>query len=106
MESNHSPKFSNEISFNYYKVCEFKCIVCEESGFTSEGLKKHIQENISKHLYLIKKKLELNELKNEENISKINNDQVEMSEILCKMSQMIDYNENKTNEILKKWMKL
>jgi len=89
-----------ELNFNYDQVCEFGTVGCEESGFTVEGLKKHNQEFISKHLSLIKKKLEQTETKKEEELSKIKDDQVDIAQILCKLSQKVEKNENKTQEIL------
>ena len=49
-----------EVNFNYDQVCEFSSVGCEESGFTIEGLKRHNEDFISKHLLLIKNKIEQN----------------------------------------------
>jgi len=91
-----------EFNFNYDQICEFSNVGCEESGFTLEGLKKHNEEFISKHLLLIKKKLEQNEAKNNQEISKLRSDQAEMAQILYKITQKLEGNDNKTNEILSK----
>lgn len=96
-------KNNSEEDFNFNHICEFSKFGCKETDFTAEGLKKHNEEYISKHLFLIKNKLELNETKNEKEISKIKNNQVKMSQILCKLSQKLESNENKTNELLLKF---
>ena len=94
---------NQEINFNYDQICEFSNVGCEESGFTIEGLKRHNEEYITKHLFLMKNYLEKNETKNEQEISKIKNDQVEMSSIIAKLSKKIEGNEQKSNELFTKY---
>ena len=80
---------NQEIDFNYDQICEFSSVGCEESGFTKEGLKKHNEEYMTKHIFLMKNHLEETSKKNEQEISRIRNDQVEMNNIIVKLTKKI-----------------
>lgn len=99
---NPLPQVTPEINFNYDQICEFSNLGCGESGFTLEGLKKHNDEFLSKHLILLKKKIEQNEAKNKEELIKIKNDQAELAQVIYKISQKLENGDIKSNEILNK----
>ena len=75
---------------------------CEEVGFTQVGLKKHNEEFLSKHLLLIKKKIETDEAKNTEHISQLKNQCSENAKQLDSISKLVDANEKKSNFLAEK----
>ena len=99
---NPLPQITPQLDFNYDQICEFNTLGCNESGFTLDGLKKHNEEFLPNHLLLLKKKLEQNELKTKEEITKIKNDQAELAQIIYKISQKLDNSDIKSNELLSK----
>lgn len=90
-------------NLNYDYICEFSSIGCEQSGFTREGLKKHNEEFINKHLFLMKNLLEKKSSKTNQDISTIKSNQVQIGEIILNLTQKIEGNENKSNEIFTKF---
>lgn len=99
---NPLPQITPQYNYNCEQICEFSTLGCVESGLTLEALKKHNEEFIIKHLLLLKKKLEQNESKTKEELTKIKNDQVELAQIIYKISQKLDNSDIKSNELLTK----